>query len=72
MKNSFDTIQYNATVELRLEEPLHNLVIGVTNVIPSFLRNSKVKREPRYNETCFEGLVPWPFVISSFHCINFS
>ena len=51
-------------------EPLYNEVLGITN---DFLRlypnNSKIfEKGPRYSEHIFP--IPWPFVISRFHCLT--
>ena len=59
------------TVEPRYNEPPYNKALGITNnfLYPS---NSKIfEKELRYNETSLWRTnlpVPWPFVISRFHC----
>ena len=53
-------------VEPRYNEPLYDEVLGITNdfLYPS---NSKIyERESRYSEQTLP--VPWPFVVSRFHC----
>ena len=51
------------TVEPRVNEPLYNEVVGITNDF-SGPSNSKVYgKEPAYILP-----VPWPFVKSRFHC----
>ena len=59
------------TVEPRYNKPPYNKALGITNnfLYPS---NSKIfEKELRYNETSLWRTnlpVPWPFVISRFHC----
>ena len=53
------------TVQPRLNEPLYNEVLSITNDI---LQPGLLKR-PRYNKPI--SLVPWHFVKLSFHCICF-
>ena len=72
--SSVSTLVLNA-VERRYNEPLHNEVLGITNdflypslgVIVKHMKKNLDIKKLWYSEQILP--VPWPFVISRFHCI---
>ena len=56
------------------QEPLYNEILGTTirkifftTIIVKYMKKNLDITKPRYSEQIL--LIPWPFVISMFHCI---
>ena len=65
----------SGTVEPRYDGPLHNEVLGKRTIFFTPVRVKYMKKnldttKPRYSELILP--VPWPFVISRFHCNCFN